>query len=305
MPSIFEYRIAAARSTKSRKQAVQVPTLSTAAQHHTAFVASAATPDGNAATSERTAGRKGNATVGRLVRSSPANVQEVALAHIVLSASSNLEQRISQMRTQLLLSLTCVLGAVACGSSSTNQQAANDPSTVQSTTTTGAAVNAPIVTADSDTNESNLAVHSNPPAMNNGVVSNVGANQNFSGSTPQVATGNGSAQLGATPIVPSSAPGMTGSDTAPAASASGHAALTPMNQGNSKSETQITADIRKTVMADKSLSFTAKNVKIITQGTKVTLRGAVKSDAEKSSIENEARNTAGVTDVDDQIIVKP
>lgn len=275
-----------------------MPTLSTAAQHHTAFVASAATPDGNAATSERTAGRKGNATVGRLVRSSPANVQEVALAHIVLSASSNLEQRISQMRTQLLLSLTCGLGAVACGSSSTNQQAANDPSTVQSTTTTGAAVNAPIVTAGSDTNESNLAVHSNPPAMNNGVVSNVGANQNFSGSTPQVATGNGSAQLGATPIVPSSAPGMTGS-------ASGHAALTPMNQGNSKSETQITADIRKTVMADKSLSFTAKNVKIITQGTKVTLRGAVKSDAEKSSIENEARNTAGVTDVDDQIIVKP
>jgi osmotically-inducible protein OsmY len=210
------------------------------------------------------------------------------------------------MRTQLLLSLTCVLGAVACGSSSTNQQAANDPSTVQSTTTTGAAVNAPIVTAGSDTNESSMAIHNDPPAMNNGVVSNVGANQNFSGSTPQpVATGSVSAHLGATPIEPSRAPGTTGNATAPAASASGHSALTPMNQGNSKSETQITADIRKTVMADKSLSFTAKNVKIITQGTKVTLRGAVKSDAEKSSIETEARNTAGVTDVDDQIVIKP
>jgi osmotically-inducible protein OsmY len=209
------------------------------------------------------------------------------------------------MRTQLLLSLTCVLGAVACGSSSTTQQAANDPSTVQSTTTTGAAVNAPIVTAGSDTNESSMAVHNDPPTMNNGAVSSVGANQNFSGSTPRpVATGSGSAQLGATPIVPSSAPAMTGSDTA-ASSASGHAALTPMNQGNSKSETQITADIRKTVMADKSLSFTAKNVKIITQGTKVTLRGAVKSDAEKSSIETEARHTAGVTDVDNQIVIKP
>ncbi len=203
------------------------------------------------------------------------------------------------MRTQLLLSLTCLFGAVACGSS-TNQQAANDPSTVQATTTTGAAVNAPIVTAGSDTNMSNAAVHSDPPSMSGSAAPRVGANTNYSGTTP------------ASTPVPMNAPNggsMTAtapSTTAPAAGAtSGSTALTPMNQGNGKSEIQITADIRKQVMADKSLSFTAKNVKIITQGTKVTLRGAVKSDAEKSSIENEARNTAGVTDVDDQIIVKP
>ncbi len=80
--------------------------------------------------------------------------------------------------------------------------------------------------------------------------------------------------------------------------------LTPIDQGNSKSETDITASIRRGVVGEKSLSFTAKNVKIITTGTKVTLRGPVKSDSEKATIEKLAKNTAGVTDVDDQLEVK-
>ena len=80
--------------------------------------------------------------------------------------------------------------------------------------------------------------------------------------------------------------------------------LTPGNQGNSGSETTITAAIRRGVMGDKSLSFAAKNVKIITTGTKVTLRGPVRSDQERVTIETLARQTAGVTDVDDQLEVK-
>jgi osmotically-inducible protein OsmY len=80
--------------------------------------------------------------------------------------------------------------------------------------------------------------------------------------------------------------------------------LTPIDQGNSKAEIGITASIRRGVMGDHSLSFTAKNVKIITVGTRVTLRGPVKSDAERTEIENLARQTAGVTDVDDQLEVK-
>jgi hypothetical protein len=80
--------------------------------------------------------------------------------------------------------------------------------------------------------------------------------------------------------------------------------LTPINQGNSKAEIGITASIRRGVMGDHTLSFTAKNVKIITVGTRVTLRGPVKSDAERTEIENLARQTAGVTDVDDQLEVK-
>ncbi len=46
-------------------------------------------------------------------------------------------------------------------------------------------------------------------------------------------------------------------------------------------------------MKDKSLSFTAKNVKVITINGKVTLRGPVKSEAERSSIEAAARRAAG------------
>lgn len=83
-----------------------------------------------------------------------------------------------------------------------------------------------------------------------------------------------------------------------------HGALTPMNQGNSSDETAITAAIRRGIIADKSLSFTAKNVKVITVGHKVTLRGPVKSDQEKASIEAVAKQTAGVTEIDNQLEVK-
>jgi BON domain len=49
----------------------------------------------------------------------------------------------------------------------------------------------------------------------------------------------------------------------------------------------------------------ANNVKIITNGAKVVLRGPVKSAQERASIEAKARATAGVTDVDNQLEVKP
>jgi hypothetical protein len=83
-----------------------------------------------------------------------------------------------------------------------------------------------------------------------------------------------------------------------------HGAATPMDQGNSASELKITAAIRKAVVADKSLSFNAKNVKIITVGSKVTLRGPVSNDQERSNIEARAKATPGVTEVDNQIEVK-
>lgn len=77
------------------------------------------------------------------------------------------------------------------------------------------------------------------------------------------------------------------------------------DQGNSKAEVQASARIRKALMASKTLSFGAKNVKVITQGSKVTLRGNVKTDAEKNEIAGIARNTDGITEVDDQLVVKP
>lgn len=71
------------------------------------------------------------------------------------------------------------------------------------------------------------------------------------------------------------------------------ATLTPMDQGSSASDRAITQQIRKDLMNDKTLSFTAKNVKVITIDGKVTLRGTVKSEAERSAIEAAARRATG------------
>jgi putative membrane protein len=60
--------------------------------------------------------------------------------------------------------------------------------------------------------------------------------------------------------------------------------LTSLDQGNSKSDTEITAAIRKEIVAGKDLSVNAQNVKIITQNGKVTLRGPVNSEDEKRLI---------------------
>ncbi len=82
------------------------------------------------------------------------------------------------------------------------------------------------------------------------------------------------------------------------------AAPTPGDQGNNATDLKITQKIRQAVMADGSLSFTAKNVKIITQSGKVTLRGPVNSEDERSRIEAAARKVAGVAQVDNQLEVK-
>jgi osmotically-inducible protein OsmY len=81
--------------------------------------------------------------------------------------------------------------------------------------------------------------------------------------------------------------------------------VTPMDQGQSTEEIAITADIRKNMMAESSLSFTAKNVKVMTIGNRVTLRGPVASAAEKTLIAAVAKRTSGVSDVDNQLEVKP
>jgi osmotically-inducible protein OsmY len=66
----------------------------------------------------------------------------------------------------------------------------------------------------------------------------------------------------------------------------------------------LTQKIRKAVMADKSLSTYAHNVKIVSQRGMVTLRGPVRSDDEKKSIFGKAAEAAGGPDkVSDQMSV--
>jgi hypothetical protein len=81
-------------------------------------------------------------------------------------------------------------------------------------------------------------------------------------------------------------------------------AVTPLDQGGGK-DRDITAEIRRNVIADGALGYDAKNAKIVTEGGKVTLRGPVKSAAERSSIEAKARAASGVTAVDNQLEIKP
>jgi hypothetical protein len=76
---------------------------------------------------------------------------------------------------------------------------------------------------------------------------------------------------------------------------------TPMDQGNSEADRNMTADIRKAVVADGSLSFTAKNVKIITKDGNVVLRGPVKTDAERAAIFTFATRVAGSGRVNNQL----
>ena len=50
--------------------------------------------------------------------------------------------------------------------------------------------------------------------------------------------------------------------------------VTATDQSNDPADLKLTADIRKMVVGDDSLSMMAKNVKIVTIGGVVTLRGA-------------------------------
>ena len=64
-------------------------------------------------------------------------------------------------------------------------------------------------------------------------------------------------------------------------------------QKNKTSDRDMTQQIRKSIMKDKSLSTYAHNVKIITQNGQVTLKGPVRSDDEKRAVESKAAEVAG------------
>jgi hyperosmotically inducible periplasmic protein len=76
------------------------------------------------------------------------------------------------------------------------------------------------------------------------------------------------------------------------------------NQKDNAGDREITQKIRQSVMADKSLSTYAHNVKIITQHGQVTLKGPVRSEDEKERIQSKAVDIAGTDKVDNQLTVK-
>jgi len=76
-------------------------------------------------------------------------------------------------------------------------------------------------------------------------------------------------------------------------------------QSEATSDRMMTKKIRQSIVADKSLSTYAHNVKIITKDGMVTLKGPVHSEEEKSAIASKAAQVAGGPDkVTNQLAIK-
>ena len=82
-------------------------------------------------------------------------------------------------------------------------------------------------------------------------------------------------------------------------------ATTADQQKMNTTDRNITKKIRASIMKDKSLSMYAHNVKIVTQDGKVTLKGPVRSEKEKSDVEAKAAAVAGDGNVTSEIEVAP
>ncbi len=80
--------------------------------------------------------------------------------------------------------------------------------------------------------------------------------------------------------------------------------LTPGDQSNNPADRETTREIRKAIIGAKDMSLSGRNVKIVTAGGKVTLRGPVASDQEKQTIGDLATKVAGNQNVDNQLEVK-
>jgi len=76
-------------------------------------------------------------------------------------------------------------------------------------------------------------------------------------------------------------------------------------QKNDKEDLRLTQTIRKHVMADKSLSVYAHNVKIVAVNGNVTLNGVVRTDEERTAIETQAVSVAGKDHVVNELKVAP
>jgi len=79
--------------------------------------------------------------------------------------------------------------------------------------------------------------------------------------------------------------------------------FTPMDQGNSQPDIDLTAQIRREIMKDGNLSVNAHNCKIITKDGHVTLRGPVNSEDEKNRIVEIATHAAADGNVNNQLEV--
>jgi hyperosmotically inducible periplasmic protein len=83
-----------------------------------------------------------------------------------------------------------------------------------------------------------------------------------------------------------------------------NAAASADAQSNSAAD-DMTKRIRQSLMADKSLSTYAHNIKIVTVNGRVTLNGVVRSQDEKGVVEMKAANIAGENKLTSDLKVAP
>jgi|GEM_PF-850998 len=75
-------------------------------------------------------------------------------------------------------------------------------------------------------------------------------------------------------------------------------------QGTSHADRQTTARIRRAIMDDDALSYTAKTVQVTTRDGNIALRGQVLSDKERWQVERISRGYAGSGKVDNYLSIK-
>jgi hyperosmotically inducible protein len=80
---------------------------------------------------------------------------------------------------------------------------------------------------------------------------------------------------------------------------------TAQNQSSAESDRELTAKVRRAIMADKDLSTYAHNIKIITRNGTVTLKGPIKSDDEKQKIESDVAGVVSRDSIVDHLTVTP
>jgi osmotically-inducible protein OsmY len=81
-------------------------------------------------------------------------------------------------------------------------------------------------------------------------------------------------------------------------------AYSSQHPGGNDADAMLADKIRASLMQDDKLSNAAKNVEITIANGKVTLRGTVKTRAEKKSVETKARDIAGAAEVESRLQVK-
>jgi len=78
--------------------------------------------------------------------------------------------------------------------------------------------------------------------------------------------------------------------------------LTPMDQMNNESDLKLTQEIRQALMKGE-FSMDAENIKVITRNGTVTLRGPVKTAAEREKISDLVKAMPDVKSIDNQLQV--